>query len=237
MIPRTLLSLPVALSFSAVCSAGDPPVQRVGGDDEAAELVVKQGAEGPLYSAGDVFTDTKLPVGYPPPTPPGAIEIKQYPQVRRAEVSGTGDMRGASQRGFFPLFRHISRHGIAMTAPVEMEYAPENGSEPDSWTMAFLYHEESDGDTGVDAGNVRIVDAPGVMVLSLGVQGVANLSDPKERSQLLQDWLESNEEWRVVEDAPVRVLGYNGPYVPPRNRWWEVQMVIEATDVGDSDTE
>jgi hypothetical protein len=30
--------------------------------------------------------EAPLPVGYPSPTPAGCIELKTYPQVRRAEI-------------------------------------------------------------------------------------------------------------------------------------------------------
>jgi len=101
---------------------------------------------GDRHLCGDAIAEGPLPVGYPRPTPPGVIEIKSYPGVRRAEVTGEG-MRGASSRGFFPLFRHISSNDIAMTAPVEMDYgidaetgAVEEGA--DGWRMSFLYRTE-----------------------------------------------------------------------------------------------
>ena len=36
--------------------------------------------------------DTALPAGYPLPTPPGAMELKRYPSVRRVEQGGKGEM-------------------------------------------------------------------------------------------------------------------------------------------------
>jgi len=60
-----------------------------------------------------------LPEGFPPPTADGVIEIKQYPGYRAATVQISGNLANASSRGFSPLFRHISRNDIAMTAPVE----------------------------------------------------------------------------------------------------------------------
>ncbi len=221
---------PAAYMIIAAMSA-DPQleIERVAGD-MSIEIESREGPEGPMYRSEGVFTEAKLPIGYPAPTPPGAIELKDYPSVRRAEVSGTGERTDASRRGFFPLFQHISRHGIAMTAPVEMEYARDGNQDNDAWTMAFLYHEESDGPTGKDRGGVTVVDAPSVRVLSLGVRGVATLDDPEERMAPLVEWLDASDEWRAVEDTPYRVLGYNGPYIPPANRWWEVQIVVERVE-------
>src|SRR5690606_29870082 len=49
------------------------PNQRVGGD---LEVSVEQ--RGFSYLAGNASITTPLPEGYPAPTPPGAIDIKQY---------------------------------------------------------------------------------------------------------------------------------------------------------------
>ena len=46
--------------------------------------------EGENWFAGKCEIEAPLPEGYPPPTPPECVEIKTYPVVRRAEVSGSG---------------------------------------------------------------------------------------------------------------------------------------------------
>lgn len=209
-------------------------VQRVGGDMEI-ELQSRPGREGDLYSSEGVYTDTKLPVGYPTPTPPGAIELKHYPTFRRAEVSGEGDGGSSGRSGFMPLFRHISNNGIAMTAPVEMEYRDfDNDEDTDVWTMAFLYHTTDDGPTGKDRGGVRIVDADAVTVLSLGVRGGRSVTRVADYEAALERWLEENAaDWKRADESPVRVLGYNGPSTPVANRWWEVQLLVEPKEAGD----
>lgn len=65
-------------------SEGLPALQCVGGDKDAK--IEKRGEN---YYAGVCSITTPLPVGYPDPTPPGAIDLKVYPSVRCAEVSGT----------------------------------------------------------------------------------------------------------------------------------------------------
>lgn len=197
---------------------------RVGGEPEG-ELEVMEGAEGPLYRAGRVLTDTKLPVGYPAPTPPGAIEIKHYPPVRRAEYSSEGGMGLGGGKGFWPLFRHIQRNDIAMTAPVEMEYTDTDSDKKfERWTMAFLYHSTSDGPTGTD-GSVEIVDTTPVTVVSLGIRGGSAMTSPEKAAKPLEEWLDKNSsQWRRAGD--LRVLGYNGPNIRAANRWWEVQIPV-----------
>lgn len=182
------------------------------------------------YRSGPCVVDTPLPVDYPRPTAPGAIEIKFYPSVRRAEVKGKGTsddgMRGRGSSGaFWPLFRHIQRRDIAMTSPVETDYS-ENG-----WTMSFLYREPTMGDTGAD-GSVRIYDAPPVTVVSIGVQGDLDGQQAQTLVERLDAWAASSSEWRRAGDA--RKLGYNGPDVRARNRWHEVQLPIERRTPPDS---
>ena len=139
-------------------------VQRVGGD-----LDVEIGRNDGGYTCGDCVVETALPEGYPAPTPPGAIEVKRYPVIRRAEVTG----RQAPDRGrnsaFFSLFRHIRSRDIAMTSPVEMDYPGWSGdasSAPKSWTMSFVYRTPDDGPIE-QSGNVRVTDTAPVTVISI----------------------------------------------------------------------
>jgi len=218
-----------ALTAAEAPDSTEPAIQRVGGNMEI-EVTERPGPEGPLYSSEGVFTDTKLPVGYPRPTPPGAIELKTYPPVRQAEVSGEGGTGSGSMRGFWPLFRHISRNDIAMTAPVEMRYQDSDGDErTDRWTMAFLYHTPENGPTGED-GNVVIVDTEPVTVLSIGVMGGDRMTSVEEHLARLEAWITESPEWDLAGE--VRVLGYNGPNVRPANRWWEVQVPVAPVESG-----
>jgi len=183
------------------------------------------------YRAGRCRTDTKLPEGYPRPTPPGAMEIKRYPEVRRAEVSGSEGLGWSGSRGFWPLFRHISRRDIAMTAPVEMEFAGAAGdaNEAREWRMAFLYERADLGPTGTDPSDARVEvrDMPPVTVLTIGVRGRRGLYPAEHELEKLLRWLDARPDWEPA--GPVRVLGYNGPNFRADDRWWEVQLPIRPS--------
>lgn len=208
-------------------SKATPWVLRVGGEAEG-ELVEREGKDGTLYAAGLVSTETNIPVGYPVPTPPGAIEVKFYPSVRRAEFSNESKAGPTGSFGFFPLFQHISRNNIAMTSPVEMEQADtDNDGVVDQSTMAFLYHTTDDGPTGED-GLVKIVDTEPRVWLSIGVRGQREANDWQPQADKLIDWLDTQSAW--VRDGEARVLGYNGPYVPRNEQWWEVQIPVKPGD-------
>ncbi len=89
-------------------------IQRVYGDSPQPVLV------GENWKTQDGFgIEAPLPVGYPSPTPPGCIELKTYPKVRRAQIESKAT---GGQNGFWPLFSHIQKRQIAMTSPVEMDY-------------------------------------------------------------------------------------------------------------------
>jgi hypothetical protein len=201
---------------------------RVGGDLKAkAELAPGGGVDGAdLWSFERCRIPTALPAGYPAPTPPAALEIKRYPRARRAEVGGEMRPEIGMNVAFWPLFQHIKSREIAMTSPVEMDYAGvgEDGSlRADSWTMSFLYREPNMGKLETD-GAVRVVDREPRLVLALGQRGDYSWSRDSEGLQLLNAWLDANPEW-VRAGAP-RALYYNGPELPAGDKWSEVQLPI-----------
>lgn len=198
-------------------------VLRVGGDMEARVT----GGDGDWRFARS-RVDTPLPVGYPPPTPPGSIELKKYPPVRRAQYSGEINPNLGMNLGFFPLFRHISRKEIAMTSPVEMEYHgwDDAQSSPDSWTMAFLYREPDLGTLGKD-GNVIVADVEPITVLSVGLNGAYTTGTVQRGMTELREWLQAQQEW--VQDGEPRAFFYNDPGVPRDRRWIEVQVPVKRS--------
>jgi SOUL heme-binding protein len=179
-----------------------------------------------FWVCGDGRITTPLPVGYPAPTAPGAIELKAYPSVRRAEVSGAAPPDLASNVGFWKLFRHIKSRDIPMTSPVEMDYRGIDlaGSRDDqSWSMAFLYREPSLGATG-KSGDVNVVDSVPTVVLSVGALGSYGLPDAMRVLATLRRALAEID--RLEPVGSVRVLHYNGPDVPDGSRWFEVQVPV-----------
>lgn len=223
---------------------------RLGGGD--ATVTTRGEGESTTFSADGVMTiDTPLPVGYPAPTPPGAIDLKRYPSVRRAEVSG--DVKGLSSggsEGFWPLFRHIQRRDIAMTSPVEMEYhkvsaanasaePPQNAGTQDggkqdankktdkeTWTMAFLYRRAEQGDAGKDTSDQRVTvtDTPETLVISIGMKGDYSRALVEEGKKQLDAWLATQTRFEKAGEA--RALYYHGPSLRPWRKWAEVQYPV-----------
>ena len=236
IIASAAASLVLLGSAPARATAGIPAAGhaiRLGGDLAAA--AERRGED---WVCGTAAITTPLPVGYPPPTPPGAIDLKTYPSLRRAEV--TSRTRQASlgmNLAFFPLFNHIQRRDIAMTSPVEMDYAGMSvggGAEPaaaatpgfEAMTMSFLYRSPELGPVGLDDqdAKVRVVDTEPATSLSVGLQGGYGLEHVREGVERLQAWLAANPGWQTVGD--VRALHYNGPERRDRDKWLEVQVPV-----------
>jgi hypothetical protein len=202
-------------------------VVRVGGD-----LKVESNLDGETWRSGRCLIEAPLPEGYPAPTPPGAIELKTYPIVRRAEVSARGSTMVGSNFAFWPLFNHIKSRDIAMTSPVEMDY---RGMEADGnpyqldeskgeWTMSFLYRQREQGPEGKD-GRVVVRDNAQVTVLSVGVMGPYGIGRVNEGLPMLEAWLKAHPEWERAGD--VRAFSYNGPQVRNATKWSEVQLPVK----------
>ncbi len=166
--------------------------------------------------------EAELPRGFPLPGPLGEIRVKQYPAYRMAvSKAGKGD--------FWTLFAHITRNNIAMTAPVEMNYGDPKSAATDEESMAFLYAEPELGRPGVE-GNVQVVDAEPLTVVSLGLSGQRTETMVDQARSRLARWLTGQRQYEAAGD--LRVLGYNSPFVPRDRQFWEVQIPIRPVEQG-----
>lgn len=174
--------------------------------------------------------EAELPEGFPPPGKVFMPIIKQYPAYRAARTPMQGD-KGDENQAFWRLFNHIKSRGVPMTAPVEMVYEKpvDSGGKPVS--MSFMYESQSQGAREQD-GAVEVVDLPALTVLSIGMRG--NF-DPPQRARAMQKlhaWLnEQKDSYQVV--GPMRVLGYNSPFVLPMLRYYEVQVPVTKSEKTD----
>jgi len=180
-----------------------------------------------------MFSEAKLPEGFPAPGPVNEVIVKTYPAHRLARVRAEGGGNGM----FMKLFRHIERNEIAMTAPVEMSWqpaapdhagtpAPAVGKEPAA--MAFMYAKPSIGAAGADPEDPRVIveDIPEIKVVSIGLRGGYDKATFDRGAKLLEAWLTTHPEWRSA--GGLRALAYNSPFVPGFAKYSEVQLPIEA---------
>ena len=183
-----------------------------------------------------MFKEAKLPAGFPSPGPVGEIIVKEYPAYRMARVHrGEGGVAGGPNVMFRPLFNHIKRNDIPMTAPVEMGYPEQFELGEGASSMAFLYGEPSWGTSGEDVDDRRVVieDVPAMTLLSIGVRGGYTDANFKKALRRLNEWVEQREQ-QVRVNGPPRYLGYNSPFVLGFLKYGEVQLPVEIVGRADN---
>ena len=181
-------------------------------------------------SGGTWMVDSApLPEGWPELTPVGEVEVRAYPVYRAASVEAAELERAGVGGMFGVLFGHISDNDIAMTAPVDMSYAPTGADDGElaMSRMAFLYRTTDLGPTGLD-GAVVIADEPERLFASVGVRGSYSATNYTEGLALVEEWLGGQAEF--VRTGPPRFLGYNGPFTPWFMRYGEVQVPVERVE-------
>lgn len=165
--------------------------------------------------------EAEMPSGFPTYTPVGQIEIKEYPAYRKALTRGPAM--------FWNLFQHIKRNNVAMTAPVEIDFGDPLSPAKKERSMSFLYERSDQGSPG-QQGSVEVVDIPAMTVASIGCRGTRSESAIDEAREKLMAWLhEKKGTYRV--SGPLRVMGYNSPFVPRDKNFFEVQIPIKPADV------
>ncbi|WP_013323888.1 heme-binding protein [Gloeothece verrucosa] len=168
-----------------------------------------------------------LPEGFPPPTEPGKIEVKQYPGYRAATYRYQGELSQAANQAFYPLYQHISSNNISMTSPVETRYpnntvssAAANGEA----SVSFLYRNNQIYPKEI-AQNIEVEDVLPMTVVSLGLQGAYSYSSYQENLERLTEWLSQHPEYQVVGQP--RRFFYDGPYIPDAFKRSEIQIPIQ----------
>lgn len=166
--------------------------------------------------------EAPLPEGFPEPTPAGEIRLQEYPAYRLAKT----EMTVIEGQAFFTLFNHIKQQEIAMTAPVEITYSGDRGKQNKKSAMSFLYRNTQQGALGA-AGKVAVIDVPAQSAVSFGLRGDDTKERLKDARRRLEAWLQTHDSEYEVS-GPLRVLGYNSPFVPDAKRFTEVQIPVRA---------
>jgi hypothetical protein len=221
------IQLKSMLCVSAVCTVlgvsscvampeGSPGVALDGGGQSGQDAVLK---------SPSMIREAKLPLGFPPPGPVDRVILKEYPAYRAARVEAADGQKDAAGKMFRPLFQHIKKNNIAMTAPVEMTYKSDAaGEEAQPVAMAFLYGSPQTGEVARQ-GDVEVIDLPAQKVISVAVRGGYEKGFAAGLEQL-QNWLSQHPDRFEVVGSP-RFLGYNSPFVPWFLRIGEVQLPVK----------
>jgi hypothetical protein len=79
-----------------------------------------------------------------------------------------------------------------------------------------------------EEGPVTVGDLPQMRVLSIAYQGRLTSDEVQQADRSLREHLQTHTNIRA--SGPVRVLGYNSPFVPADKAYWEIQVPIEAVE-------
>jgi hypothetical protein len=187
----------------------------------AGALVFVRGAMSTSSLSAEEFQPIKeaeMPRGFPKYTPVGQIEVKEYPAYRKATASGMGE--------FWKLFGHIQQNNVAMTAPVEMDYGDAKAQKPGERSMSFLYGSPELGTAG-SQGDVAVSDVPAMKVVSIGCRGNRTAAAVTAAQRKLLDYLSEHKDKYAIA-GPIRVMGYNSPFVPRDKNFFEVQIPVKS---------
>lgn len=206
----------------ALAAAASEALRCVGEQPLASRLLLEMVTEEAARDlAFEPIMEAPLPVGFPAPVPAGEIAVLEYPRYRLARA----DMRGGQNGTFFTLFRHIQSNDIPMTAPVEMTMTDDGTQMMD---MAFLYQSPEVGEARRE-GRVEITDIEPMLVVSIGVRGTTRGPAARQALKELEAWLERNALSYRADGNP-RLMGYNGPSVPRRKQFCEVQIPVRRLE-------
>ncbi|KAL9190913.1 hypothetical protein ACHAXT_000619 [Thalassiosira profunda] len=176
----------------------------------------------------------------------GGLEVRRYEKfsvcsVTMNELKSSGSdkesatklsnpqLSGATSFGALAgyLFgKNQAEVAMKMTTPVLSE------GEGSDRTMSFVlpsdyWDEETKAPKPMSDSAVKVASVDGCDRAVLAFGGFGRKSDVDARTKKLRDLVESNKEWRAVEDAPVVLAQYNDPFTPPWKRRNEVSVLVE----------
>ena len=143
----------------------------------------------------------------------GAIEIRNYETITKAEVSVAGTRKEAANQAFRQLFRYISGGNvtetkIAMTTPVA-QVKQDDGV----WRICFFMPKAMTASNTPAAENnrIEIITVPDVRMAAIRFSGRANQNMLDEKAAELRTYLTQYN--YKYEDQAVYAF-YNAPFVP-----------------------
>lgn len=171
-----------------------------------------------------------LTEGFPPPTPAGKIEVKEYPAYRSGTVNYEGRLSQATGAAFESLYRHITSNNISMTAPVEARYpsitlqAGHKGTDEQGQAEVSFLYRYPDIQPQQLTPEIKVKDSAPMTVISVGIQGPYSYASYQQRLEQLSHWLAQHPDYQVA--GPPRRFFYDSPFIPDALKRSEVQIPI-----------
>ena len=171
------------------------------------------------------------------------FELREYPPQILAEIIVDGDLEGAGNKAFRPLFRYISgdnksRDKIAMTAPVSQEQKGEKismtapvsqQSVQGKWAVSFMMPASYTMETlpTPDDPNIKLLQIPGRRVAAVRYSGFWSEAKYLLHKEKLEKWIKDKR--FTVTGEPVWAR-YNPPFTLWFMRRNEILIPVAASD-------
>ena len=172
------------------------------------------------------------------------FELREYPPQILAEIIVDGDLEGASNKAFRPLFRYISgdnksRDKIAMTAPVSQEQKGEKismtapvsqQSVQGKWAVSFMMPSSYTMETlpTPDDPKIQLRQVPARRVAAVRYSGFWSEEKYLLNKEKLEKWIKDNRFTIVGEPVWAR---YNDPFTLWFLRRNEILIPVTAGSV------
>jgi len=251
--PLFVTAAAALLAYPAVSSAKDAEPAAA----DVAEATPDEGAKDvpALPETREVFIEADLPLGFPTPGPAYEVLLKEYPVYRAARAEGSHAFRklfNHIQSHGIPMTAPVEMTLAPTPAPGSQGNpgSPENLEDSEDSEnvstqavidrdgfaridMLFMYTHPDMGQLGQDptarpGQDVEVVQLPPMQVLSLGFFGNADRGQVNDALAMLQRHLADRDD--LVAVGPPRLMGYNSPMVPARNRYSEVQIPVRPAE-------
>jgi effector-binding domain-containing protein len=171
------------------------------------------------------------------------FELREYAPQVLAEIIVDGDLEGAGNKAFRPLFRYISgdnksRGKISMTAPVSQEQKGEEismtapvsqQSVQGKWAVSFMMPASFTMETlpTPDDPNIKLRQVPARRVAAVRYSGFWSEEKYLLNKEKLEKWIKENR--FTVTGEPVWAR-YNAPFTPWFMRRNEILIPVSAGD-------
>lgn len=158
----------------------------------------------------------------------GRFELRDYEPVVVAQVTSTGDRRGASGRSFRRLAAYIfgqdrpqGGERIAMTAPVIQEE-----TQTDTWRMRFVMPSQYTLETLPAApDDITLAQVPARRIAAVTFNGNGSARDLAQMEAVLSDWIGQQ---GLTPKGDFEYAFYDAPMVPGQLRRNEVLIEVVA---------
>ena len=171
------------------------------------------------------------------------FELREYAPQVLAEIIVDGNLEGAGNKAFRPLFRYISgdnksRGKIAMTAPVSQEQKGENismtapvsqQSVQGKWAVSFMMPASYTMETlpTPDDSNIKLRQVPARRLAAVRYSGFWSEEKYLLHKEKLEKWIKDNRFTVAGETVWAR---YNAPFTPWFMRRNEILVPVAAGD-------